>query len=86
MIVQVSLFGAFRQFDAAAAVKLVVPAAATVADLRRALADHAAQNWPEFKPGLLARSVFASESEVMRDGDALPADGRMAVLPPVSGG
>ncbi|MBK6727674.1 MAG: MoaD/ThiS family protein [Xanthomonadales bacterium] len=86
MIVQVSLFGAFRQFDPAAQVTLTMPEAATVADLRRALGTYAESHWPEFKPGLLARSAFASDREVLRDGDALPADGRMAVLPPVSGG
>jgi molybdopterin synthase sulfur carrier subunit len=34
----------------------------------------------------LHSSALASDSAVLRDHEAVPADGRMAVLPPVSGG
>jgi molybdopterin synthase sulfur carrier subunit len=57
-----------------------------VGDVRSALADYAAANWSDFRPALLRVSAFASERAVLRDADPVPSDGRMAVLPPVSGG
>lgn len=86
MNVQVSLFGAFRDLDPAARVILDVPEDAPVAELRRALEQYAIENWPDFALALLRRSAFASEVAVLRDAEPLPADGRLAVLPPVSGG
>jgi molybdopterin synthase sulfur carrier subunit len=86
MKVDLKLFGAFRDLQPHAQLLLELPDGARVADLRRALANHAQANWPGFQPGLLARSAFASDAAVLRDGEALPADGRMALLPPVSGG
>lgn len=86
MKIELSLFGAFREFDARERIELEVPETARVADLRAALQRYGEAQWPAFKPGLLARSAFASETAVLRDAEALPTDGRMAVLPPVSGG
>lgn len=86
MRVELALFGAFRQFDPGASVVLEVPDDARVAELRSALAAHAAKHWPGFHPGLLERSAFASEREVLRESEPIPAERRMAVLPPVSGG
>ena len=86
MKIELSLFGAFRDYSSAAQLNLEVADGARVAELRAALNDHGVQHWPGFKPGLLARSAFASETQMLRDAEAIPADGRMAVLPPVSGG
>lgn len=86
MKVELSLFGAFREFDPKALVVLELPAGARVAELRAALRSYGEAHWPEFRAGLLARSAFASESTVLRDNDVLPDNGRMAILPPVSGG
>lgn len=86
MKVELQLFGAFRDLQPQAQLQLELPDGALVGDLRRAFADHAQAHWSGFRPGLLACSVFASESAVLRDGEALPGDGRMALLPPVSGG
>ncbi len=86
MRVALSLFGAFREFDSSAVVVLELADDARVADLRAALHSYGEAHWSGFKPGLLARSAFASETAVLRDGEAIPADGKMAVLPPVSGG
>ena len=36
--------------------------------------------------GLLDYSAFADQQRVLRDHEALPDDGRVAILPPVSGG
>ena len=86
MKVEVKLFGAFREFEPEAKLLLELAADAQVADVRRALSAHAGEHWPHFSPTLLAHSAFASEHAVLREGDPIPADGRMAVLPPVSGG
>lgn len=86
MRIELALFGAWRAMQATAQVSLEVPAPATVADLRAALQQHAQTQWPEFRPDLLAASVFASAQCVLRDDEPLPADGQVAVLPPVSGG
>ena len=86
MKIMLSLFGAFRGLQAHPVVELELPAQADVAALRAAVAEHAAAHWPDFRPALLAASVFATEQEVLREHEALPADGRLAILPPVSGG
>ena len=62
------------------------PEGARIADLREAVDAYGKAHWPAFQPALLARSAFASDTRVLRDGEVLPADGKMAVLPPVSGG
>jgi molybdopterin synthase sulfur carrier subunit len=86
MKIEVRLFGAFRDYDPAAVVHLELPDDARVADVRAALDAHGRAHWPGFQPALLQRSALASENTVLRDHEALPANGRMAVLPPVSGG
>jgi len=86
MKIEVQLFGAFRDYDPNASVQLEVSADARVADVRAALDAHGRAHWPQFQPALLGRSALASDSAVLRDHEALPLDGRMAVLPPVSGG
>lgn len=86
MKVEVSLFGAFRDFEPDALVVLDVPAGARVADLRGALSAHGQTHWNGFKDGLLQRSAFASESSILRDHELLPVGGRIVVLPPVGGG
>ena len=86
MNVEVKLFGAFREYEADARVMLELADGATVADLRHRLEAHASAHWPSFCPKLLKYSAFASDMAVLREADAVPADGKMAVLPPVSGG
>ena len=54
--------------------------------LRQALEQYGNTHWQGFSPALLRRSAFASETTVLREADPLPADARMAVLPPVSKG
>ena len=86
MKVELQLFGAFRQYQAAPTVVLDVADGASIAALREAVDAYGKAHWPAFQPALLARSAFASEARVLRDGEGLPVDGKMAVLPPVSGG
>jgi molybdopterin synthase sulfur carrier subunit len=85
MIVALELFGALRGYEPDDKLHLDVNGD-RVADLRAALAAHAAGHWPGPALGLLGKCAFATHSEILRDGDPLPADGRMAALPPVSGG
>lgn len=86
MKVEVSLFGAFREYEPGALVVLDIPADARVADLRSALSVHGRVHWTGFKEGLLQRSAFASEACILRDHEPLPEGERIVVLPPVGGG
>lgn len=86
MKVQLSLFGAFREFEPAGRIELDIAEGADIAQLRAGFDAFARERWPGFRPGLLASSAFASENAVLRDHEPMPADGRVAVLPPVSGG
>lgn len=86
MKVEVSLYGAFRACQPEPQVILELPDGARVSDLRLALEAHGNVHWPDFRPALLRSSAFASQVEVLREHEALPVDGRVAVLPPVSGG
>jgi len=85
MDIELELFGALRDLEPGDRLHLPV-SGGCVADLRAALVRHAATRWPRIRPGLLNCCAFATPSTVLRDGDPLPADGRMVVLPPVSGG
>ena len=86
MKLQVRLFGPFRDFQPQPVLELDLADGADVAAARAALAAHAAAHWPACMPGLLRSTAFASEDALLRDGDALPEDGRIAVIPPVNGG
>ncbi len=86
MKVEVKLFGAFRDHQPDGCVHLELAPGARVDDLRLALEAYASAHWPAFCPKLLKYSAFASEKAVLREADPVPEDGRMAVLPPGSGG
>ena len=86
MKIELRLFGAFRDYDPTARIHVEVPDGARVADVRVALDAYGRAHWQGFQPALLQRSALASDDAVLRDHEAVPADGRMAVLPPVSGG
>lgn len=83
--IELELFGALRGLEAGDRLTLAVNGA-HVADLRGALQAHAGAHWPGASTVILASCAFATSSEILRDPQSLPADGRMAVLPPVSGG
>lgn len=85
MEIQLELFGALRDLEPGDCLQLPV-AGETVADLRQAVMAHALARWSRVSPGLLKSCAFATPRVVLRDSDALPADGRMVMLPPVSGG
>ncbi|QIL20324.1 MoaD/ThiS family protein [Thermomonas sp. HDW16] len=86
MKITLQLFGRFREFSAAPELDLDLPGIATVADFRAAFDAWAQAHWPAYAPALLKASAIATESALLRADSTLPSDGRLAVLPPVSGG
>jgi molybdopterin converting factor small subunit len=86
IIVEVSLFGAFREMGDAPVI-LALPGGAQIRDVRRALRDEFTRRQPDFKQHkLLDVSMFADERTLRRDHEALAADTKLVILPPVSGG
>jgi molybdopterin synthase sulfur carrier subunit len=83
MVVQ--LFGAFSELVPAREISVPVEGGQII-DLRRALRALLQERFPQFRAGLVDYSAFADEQRVLRDNDLLPSDGRVAILPPVSGG
>lgn len=83
--VELQLFGAFRDAQPDARLVLEVDGE-RVQDLRAAVHAHARGAWDDAATALVARSAFASATHILRDADVLPDDGRLALLPPVSGG
>jgi molybdopterin converting factor small subunit len=81
MTVTVQLFARGRDLAGRDAVSVVLPDGATVAMLRRQLAEDV----PALA-GLMARSVFAVSGEFADDGHVIPPDAEVALIPPVSGG
>lgn len=86
MRVSVRLFGAFRDLHDAEQVELDIPEGGTLDDVRNALHAFGSAHWPAFKPGLLQKSAFGSDDAFLHRHSPVPADGRLVVLPPVSGG
>lgn len=81
MQVEVRVFGGLTERVGGARVTLVLPAHATVADLRRAVAtEH-----PAITP-LLSSAVVAVDLEVVGDEHPLAGAHEIALLPPVAGG
>jgi len=81
MTLTVHLFAAARDLAGAATLPVDLPHAATVSDLRAALAARV----PALA-ALLARSAVAVDHDIADDAHVLSAAAEVAVLPPVSGG
>lgn len=81
MTVTVRLFARARDLAGTDAATLELEPGATVADLRRRLADA----HPSLA-GLLARSALAVDNEFADEAAPLPPGAEVALLPPVSGG
>jgi molybdopterin synthase sulfur carrier subunit len=86
MNITLQLFGRFRDFADTPEVQLDFPGIATVDEFRQAFDVWASTHWAGYSPSLLRASALASETSILQGRQALPEDGRMAVLPPVSGG
>jgi molybdopterin converting factor subunit 1 len=77
----VLLFARLKELVGAASVEIDLPAGATIADLRRRLADERPQTATLLPHCLFAvDDAYAAESHVLNDGDEI------ACIPPVSGG
>ena len=83
--VEIQLFGALRECEVGGLLRLAA-SATDIGGLRLILAEHAQRCWSQQAVALVAHSAFASEITILRDVDAVPANGRLALLPPVSGG
>ena len=81
MKLHVRLFAGVRDLAGADQVVVELPAGATVADLRRRLAEQ----WPRLAE-LAGRSAVAVDAELAGDDLALTDAAEIALLPPVSGG
>lgn len=81
MMITVKLFARARDLAGVDAARVELPAGATVAMLRQALA----RDYPALAP-LLEKSALAMANEFASDDQPLAADAEVAVLPPVSGG
>ena len=78
---RVLLFARARELAGSGHVDVDLPAAATVADLRRCLAQQCSR-----LAGLAARSAIAVNGDYADDAAPLPANAEVALVPPVSGG
>ena len=81
MTLHVRLFARARDLAGADRVAVELPAGATVADLRRALAAACPR-----LGDLVGRCAVAVAAEFAAESDVIPAGAEIALLPPVSGG
>lgn len=86
MKLRLKVFGYLREHVPAGTLALELADDARVADLRLALTAHGQAHWPGFRAEGLHACAFASERALLREDEPLPADGQVAILPPVSGG
>ena len=81
MTIRVLLFAKLRDAAGADSVTMDLPPDATIADLRRRLAD----TYPELV-GLMERSAVAVNHDFADDLRRLQSGDEVAIIPPVSGG
>lgn len=81
MTVMVKLFANVRELIGSETIEIDLPDDATVAELRKAIA----QQFPNVA-SLLARSALARNHDYALDTDAVTSTDELAVIPPVSGG
>jgi molybdopterin converting factor small subunit len=77
----VRVFALARQLAGQESLVVDLPSGATVADLRRAIADQ----YPALA-GLVVHTLFAVNTQYAVDDTPIPADADLACIPPVSGG
>ena len=81
MNVEVKLFAGAKQVAGRATVELTLPDNATIADVRRLLAE----KFPALEP-LIRRAMFSINLGYAGDKVPIPAEAEIACIPPVSGG
>jgi molybdopterin converting factor small subunit len=90
---EIRLFGVFRSLSPSAHCVLKVQGGETVQEIKRLLCqrlgefqEHTPQALTYDLGGLIAKSVLASEFQVLADSEIIQVETRLALLPPVSGG
>lgn len=78
---EVLLFARLRELAGASSIRVTMPAGATVADLKRVIA----QEWPSMSE-LVERCAVAVNGEYAGQGQTIEARDEIALIPPVSGG
>lgn len=86
MNLHIALYGALRDADPRGFVELEVPDGCDVGGVRERLLAYLLEHAPQVRAAIVRSSALASEEAVLRDHEAVPAGGRLAALPPVSGG
>ena len=86
MNITLQLFGRFREFADGPELRLELPGVTTAAEFRAAFEAWARAHWPDAAIALLQASAIATDTTLLHPRTPLPADGRLALLPPVSGG
>jgi molybdopterin converting factor subunit 1 len=81
MIVSLQLFAASRELIGAERIQIELPDQATIADVKRMVA----QMYPQ-AAALLSRSLVARNQDYVLDTDTVAPADELAVIPPVSGG
>lgn len=81
MNVEVKLFAGAKQAAGRATVVLSLPENATIADVRRTLAEQI----PPLEP-LIRRAMFSVNLDYASDKTPIPPNAEIACIPPVSGG
>lgn len=81
MTVRVQLFAVAKQLAGREAIELTMADGATVADVRRAMAEAV----PALKP-VLPHVLFAVNSQYAEETAVIPSSASVACIPPVSGG
>ncbi|MBA3487170.1 MAG: MoaD/ThiS family protein [Lysobacter sp.] len=86
MTITLQLFGRFRDFSAEPEISLDLPGIRTAAEFRAAFDAWALAHWPGYSSGLLKACAIATDTSLLHAASPLPENGRIALLPPVSGG
>lgn len=85
--ITIRLFGQFRNYFRQSEITVSVSSADTLSSLKTKLAEIPLEGvTQENLRSLLDSSVFATDTRILNQGDDLPDDSRLALLPPVSGG
>lgn len=86
MKTRITLYGVLREADPRGHVELDVPPGSNIAELRELLTAYLCEHAPAIPAGLIRRSAFASDEEILHNHRTVPEGAELAVLPPVSGG
>lgn len=86
MKVCIQLHGAMREAAAGGQIEIEAPTGTTIGELRERLQQHLQEQHSTISPTLVQRSAFAGGDSILHNAQPIPADGQLAILPPVSGG